>query len=1035
MDDDFTQDYLRHRMDAERENSGLANFLRQNADKFVDTPQQPTEPLQPQQGSPAPPSSGGAGETDQKPSTFRKVLDYTAFMLRPLGALQEAAIAPMAKGSTSVTDAFKTSGKAFLDALVPTPPGAGEGRPDYEKQVLDRFPGIPDRLRPAAEVFLGLTTDPAILAFPFMKSIRAGLEVRAMDKTTSGPWRRALEEAVSIAPTQVEDTPRLKKLADAADAGDQQAARELVGVVTEEDLAATQLARTMGDPSEPLVRLEASVGKFTDAPTTATPARAVNINLSRVNTSEDVQAIIDQTARAYAGSIDDARRGVQSNEATAALAETMGMTPEQLITRRRGQAFNAEEALAARQILISSAESLQELAVKALTPNAGDLDKIAFRKQLALHKGIQEQVSGLTAEAGRALQQFNMMAGSTKEQLARIKDLTESMITEGDLTDDMARAIISLKTPEQIADFSRNITRATSKDVFFEVWINSLLSGPQTHVVNTVSNSLVALWQIPERFLAAGISKVSGGGGVQATEALGQMYGMVEGFKDGLKAAARTAVTEVPADVVGKVEAPMRAAISGDALGISGSLGRAVDYLGRGVRLPGTLLSAEDAFFKSIGYRMELHARAFRQVAEEGLTGSNAAKRVQQILSDPPADIKLAAVDAARYQTFTKPLGETGRAYQRMVASQPVLKVLTPFVRTPTNIFKFFGERSPFAPLAKSFQADVKAGGARRDLALARMAMGSTVMGVAATYASEGRITGGGPVDNDLRSLAYNTGWQPYSIKFGDQYISYGRLEPLGTLIGVAADFAEIAGELNETDAAELAAHLSMAVAKNVTSKTFLRGLTEAVNALDDPVRYGEQWWMNFVQTAIPTGVAQVARVQDPVLRETRTVMDRFRSRIPGYSKDLPPRRNIWGEPIVLSGGLGPDIISPFYTSTKKDDPVSEELLDQRVPITMPERSVRGVELSPEQYDRLIILTGKEPLSPGAPTMKDALREVIGSEEYRRLSDGPDGGKAYMIQKITSGYKAAARAKLLQEDDELRRLIEKTQQDRFLGGQ
>lgn len=606
----------------------------------------------------------------------------------------------------------------------------------------------------------------------------------------------------------------------------------------------------------------------------------------------------------------------------------------------------------------------------------------------------------------------------TKLQLKQVDDIITSMSHGGKSIEDMARAISTMDTPEQVASFTKNINRATTKDVFFEVWINALLSGPQTHAVNSISNSLVAFWQIPERLMAAGYTKLlnTGEDGVRATEAIGQAYGMVHGIKDGIKSFARTVITGEPEDIVGKIEVPIQAAISSESLNISGGLGRAVDYIGRGVRVPGTLLNAEDAFFKSVGYRMELNARAYRQSAEEGLTGVEAGKRMQDIIKNPPDDIHVASIDASRYQTFTNPLGEAGKAYQKIIANIPVLRVITPFVRTPTNIFKFFGERSPFAPLANSFRADIRAGGSRRDLALARVSLGSSVMAVAATFAGEGKITGGGPADKKLAAMMRNTGWQPYSIKVGGKYIAYGRLEPLGTLLGVAADFSEISGSLKDHEAQEIVAHLSMAVAQNLTSKTFLRGISEAVNAIDDPVRYGERWWQNFAGTVVPTGISQISRVNDPYLREVRSVSDKIKSRIPGYSKDLPPRRNIWGEPIILSGGLGPDIVSPFYTSTVKDDPVSKELVRIQSPITMPGRYIQDIELDSKQYDRLVILTGKEPIEEGEPNLKQAIAEVMKDPEYKTLTDGPDGGKSYIIRRIVLAYKKAAKAKFVAEN-------------------
>ena len=94
---------------------------------------------------------------------------------------------------------------------------------------------------------------------------------------------------------------------------------------------------------------------------------------------------------------------------------------------------------------------------------------------------------------------------------------------------------------------------------------------------------------------------------------------------------------------------------------MSGIAGQAVDLMGEFVRLPGRALLAGDELFKSVGYRMELNARAFRQAASEGLEGDDMARRIDEIIRNPPEDVRLASIDAGRYQTFTKPLGEGGR--------------------------------------------------------------------------------------------------------------------------------------------------------------------------------------------------------------------------------------------------------------------------------------------------------------------------------------------------------------------------------------
>jgi len=56
--------------------------------------------------------------------------------------------------------------------------------------------------------------------------------------------------------------------------------------------------------------------------------------------------------------------------------------------------------------------------------------------------------------------------------------------------------------------FIRSMSRASFKDKFFELYINSLLSGPITHLVNTTSNAITFLAKFPEKALAAGVEAV-----------------------------------------------------------------------------------------------------------------------------------------------------------------------------------------------------------------------------------------------------------------------------------------------------------------------------------------------------------------------------------------------------------------------------------------------------------------------------------------------------------------------------------------------
>src|SRR5205814_1892467 len=144
-------------------------------------------------------------------------------------------------------------------------------------------------------------------------------------------------------------------------------------------------------------------------------------------------------------------------------------------------------------------------------------------------------------------------------------------------------------------------------------------------------------------------------------------------------------------DFGGKLEDAVRTrAISADALGLGDdALGRTVDYLGRVFDVPGRLLATSDEFYKTIGWRAELHAQAVRAAFAEGLAGEAAGARINEILLNPPEHIRLAATDTALYATFTNKTGSIGQTLMAMRQKVPATAVIMPFVRTPVNITRY----------------------------------------------------------------------------------------------------------------------------------------------------------------------------------------------------------------------------------------------------------------------------------------------------------------------------------------------------------
>ena len=294
-------------------------------------------------------------------------------------------------------------------------------------------------------------------------------------------------------------------------------------------------------------------------------------------------------------------------------------------------------------------------------------------------------------------------------------------------------------------------------------------------------------------------------------------------------------------------------------------------------------------------------------------------------------------------------------------------------------------------------------------------------MMAAADYTISGDISGAGPTNPAMRNQLRLTGWQPYSIKVGDTYFTYSRLDPIGAFIGLAADATEIMGQTDDADTLDLVMAATTAVAQNMTSKTYLSGVSEFFDAMSsvstDPSGKNTKMKRYFERlggSVVPAGVAQLERTMSPEMSAANGVIERIKSRLPGYSDDLPPRRNIFGEPIVLGGGLGPDIMSPIYTSVEKNDPVADEIVKQSPSIRMPMKNISGVELDTFQYDDYVLFySGQDNEYVDFVPLKEALTEVFDSDEYIGGTDGKDGSKALIIETIFSAYKQGAKQAML----------------------
>lgn len=734
--------------------------------------------------------------------------------------------------------------------------------------------------------------------------------------------------------------------------------------------------------------------------------------------------------------------------------------------------------LAMRTLLVSSAEHVKGAAENALKASLEGADDsiLAARRAIAFHAGLQARMKGVQSEVGRALAQFRITAGSADFVADEMRLLIDGLGGK-DANIEALKKIAAAGDPRLVHSMSRKSAGARTASALYEGWVNGILSGLGTHSVNLVGNGLTVIFGTAEKTLAATLGAFRSGTDKHTiSEVLTQFQGMKDGLVDTLRldsgsagdlfSSARAFFTEGPqaaaqiieqspnlgstykAFATGRAQLDVASdnarvlmgesqnSISGSALGFDEEsiLGKAFDYLGAAIRTPASrLLVTSDEMFKVSMYRGEMRASAYRQALREGLDGQALAARAAELLENPTPEMIDAAFATARKGTFSQPLGETGQAIQALINKVPVLKMLAPFVRTPINIMTYAFERMPVTSLmSKQVRADLKAGGATRDMALAKLAIGHSLFMLAWDLKQQGVITGGGDKQKGAERLA---GEQAYSVKVGDKSYSFNRLDPFGFIIGVAADLADISTNVGQAEMDELAAMAMLAVQRNVVSKSYVKGLVDASLAVGNPEMYGEKWVQQFVGSWIPSWSANLARANDPHIKEVWSVLDAVKARLPGLSKDVPNHVNLLGEDVVMAG-LSTDDANPMLTNLSalgspvksvalSESPLAKEVLRLNIDLRHPTRSMRlvegapAVDLTPQQYYRLMKLSGSIFKSEG--------EKLVNSARYKKLPEAPtgfetakyDGGRERAIRTIFEKSMDMGRQKLISEDKDL----------------
>ena len=694
------------------------------------------------------------------------------------------------------------------------------------------------------------------------------------------------------------------------------------------------------------------------------------------------------------------------------------------------------------------------------------------KRKLGLNEA-ESQIEGIRNE-------FVNNSGNMKPE--RMVKLVEEHIDPNDLEGSLARLLKTAK-------------KAQGKhflDMPTEYWMNSILSGPKTQMVNIMGNALTQVMTTLEA-VAGGVAS----GNMDVVKAVIASWSDSEMFKEAGKFAKKSFKDQEnildPANRA--FEEGQRASITGQRLQegpfgsmVSDSAKDSIDKYAQYIRLPGRLLLTSDEFFKQLAYRRAARMKAAmsglqqgirdpkalaghinktvdgiiteggRMMSEEGLVREASAFADKKGLKgkfkadfiieykdknfnpDASALIQYAA-EEAQYLTFTKELQDKtlGKVIQDATNKLPYLRLVIPFVRTPTNILKFAFERTPFVSVLKEERERLFREINSEDPILKARSRGKIVTAgltfgglIDVTFNNREYITGGGPSNEREKEALMATGWRPYSIKIGDTYYSYQRLDPIATPLGLVADLVETGikedPDFDEGLIEHTATSMMLALTRNSTNKSYLAGIQMWADALGDPDRYIEKLGRNYAGSLVPNLISQMSDYDTQPMKEARSVMDVVKRKL-GLRGGLDVKRNVLGEEYQAEQWMGTGFINPIRMSTAKDDPVLNEMASLNHAFRTPEPTLGGQinlleyenEKGQSAHDRQTELLKSVKIN--GRSLRGSLKKLIKSRAYQNLAVESEPGlpspRIQQINSVLSKYRKESRREMLKEFPEL----------------
>jgi hypothetical protein len=655
-----------------------------------------------------------------------------------------------------------------------------------------------------------------------------------------------------------------------------------------------------------------------------------------------------------------------------------GINPADLKGRDVGE-------LSARLSKIGYAANYAGIKVKGIldrldTPDWKPEDHVKLAESIAQRNALVEMFKGESNELGRALNTVKVFKSFTNGNLAdvmeQLRDSGSGLAGLADPTNpeglkfarQLKQALQSNSNPKGAAAMMAGVNKPYWEQYLTTIHMNMMLSALSTHVKAPVDMATGITRNVIEKAVAMPIGQVR------------QVFEMMSGKTP----EPGVGVAELANHMIGIMRAVSDAEVyrqswnalkTGNSSYVQGGKVTPTNFANTfgatsNPRIPGVskftdAISAQDTFYRSVEMNAQMDALGAREARVQlgpKASISDVMTLGHTIAMNPTQSMLKEAFDLTNRTLLlnNNPLNNIvnkARVYTPgMNPAQRVGKFLAtnlmPFIRVESNsLMSRIIQRSPLGLLDPYTISQLKAGGAKADIAMSKMLYGTVLLGMMWVAADKGKdyLTGDGPGNVDQYKQKIASGWRPDAVHEDGRYMTGGN--QLGMSINpfdMHNKTAQMVASMREAydagaNGGQVGNGLKLAfgsLMSNLARQSWASDVDPALSAITAQGQEGQSTVQSFAnretESWMPNLFGQIARVTDPNQRDTSApgsmggaMLHTAQSMIPGAREQLPIKYSVYGTPLA-QGASWSGVHTPIGLSgngtTQTTDPTEMEL-------------------------------------------------------------------------------------------------------------